>query len=199
MKRNVIIFIIGILVVILILGIYALNLFFGTFKENPKNAIASVVNSKAFSDKINEIKIKVGKSLDNSNKPTKNNTKPPINLKDNKHLYAYNSRGKRDPFVRYDASNNNSKDEKVDKDATPLEKFDISKLKLTAIISSGDIPKAVIEDADGKGFFVEKGANIGLNNGVITDILQDKIIITETQIDFTGQKKVRTIEMKLRK
>ena len=84
MKRNVIIFIIGILVVILILGIYALNLFFGTFKENPKNAIASVVNSKAFSDKINEIKIKVGKSLDNSNKPTKNDTKPPINLKDNK-------------------------------------------------------------------------------------------------------------------
>ena len=174
-------------------------MFFGTFKENPKNAITSVVNSKAFSDKINGIKIKVGKSLDNSNKPTKNNTKPPINLKDNKHLYAYNSRGKRDPFVRYDASNNNSKDEKVDKDATPLEKFDISKLKLTAIISSGDIPKAVIEDADGKGFFVEKGANIGLNNGVITDILQDKIIITETQVDFTGQKKVRTIEMKLRK
>jgi Tfp pilus assembly protein PilP len=39
---------------------------------------------------------------------------------------------------------------------------------------------------------------IGLNSGDVVDIQTDKIIVIETSFDFTGQKKTRTIELKLR-
>ena len=190
MNKNVKIFLIGLLIVILILGLYAINLFSGVTKNVGNKFVEEIVKNDLVGKELKKITTNVPNSkIKNSQTPTKaiENTK----------VYTYSSSGKRDPFVRYDANANIKQDEI--KPDSPLEQIDISKLKLTAIISSGENPKAVIEDINGKGFFVEKGAKIGINNGVITDILQDKIIITETQTDFTGQKKIRTLEMTLRK
>lgn len=141
------------------------------------------------------------KNNDKNNKKAispKNDNQKNVKLDVDSPKYTYNPTGKRDPFVKYDAiSKNNSNNS--DSGNTPLEKLDLKQLKLTAIMSVGDNPKAVVEDNNGKGFFVEKGTKIGLNNGIISDILTDKIIITETLVDFTGQKKIRTFEMTLRK
>ena len=38
---------------------------------------------------------------------------------------------------------------------------------------------------------------IGPNNGEVTDILPGKIVVVETQTDFTGQKQTRTFEIEI--
>ena len=121
-------------------------------------------------------------------------------LKDQGQLYQvstiYDPTGKRDPFRPFDFA------PKVTEDSTktPLERYDVNQLKLTAVISSADggVPAATVENTSGKGFIVKKGVKIGLNGGEVVDIKQDRIIVVETTTDFTGQKKNKTIELKLR-
>lgn len=108
--------------------------------------------------------------------------------------YVYDSTGKRDPFRSFNLAPQNSKDAAK----TPLEKYDIGQLKLTAVLEGFDEPKIVIENAAGRGFTVGKGAKIGTNGGEIADIQKDRILILETSTDFTGQTSTRTIEMRLR-
>ena len=190
MNKNVKIFLIGLLVVILILGLYAINVFSGITKNVSNKFVEEIVKNDLIGKGLKKITNDISSNkIKNSQSPTK--------VIESTKVYTYNSSGKRDPFVRYDA-NANIKQDEINSES-PLEQIDINKLKLTAIIYSGETPKAVIEDQNGKGFFVEKGTNIGLQNGVISEILKDKIIITETQTDFTGQKKIRNIEMTLRK
>lgn len=108
--------------------------------------------------------------------------------------FVYDPTGKRDPFQPFDFAPKNAEDQ----EKTPLERYTIGQLKLTAVLEGFDQPKAVVENAAGKGFTVGKGTKIGTNGGEIVDIQKDKILILETEVDFTGQKKTHTVEMKLR-
>lgn len=108
--------------------------------------------------------------------------------------FVYDASGKRDPFRPFDFA------PKVDESAgkTPLEKYSIGALKLTAVLGTGEEATAMVENAAGKGFPVRKGTKIGTNSGEVADIQQDRIIILEKSIDFTGQEKTKTVEMRLR-
>lgn len=108
--------------------------------------------------------------------------------------YVYDPTGKRDPFAAYDVSPQGAADETK----TPLERYAIGELKLTAVMKGFDEPTAFVENSLGKGFSVKKGTKIGNNGGEVIEILPDKLLILETEIDFTGQKKSRTLEMRLR-
>jgi type IV pilus assembly protein PilP len=50
---------------------------------------------------------------------------------------------------------------------------------------SGNI--AMVEDASGKGYVVKKGTYIGDREGRVTDILPDRLIVTEQGIDDLGK------------
>ena len=80
---------------------------------------------------------------------------------------------------------------------TPLEKVDLSQLKLVAIIRalSGNI--ALVEEASGKGYVIKKGTYIGTRSGKVGKILPDRIIVEEESADFSGKVSVREIEVKL--
>ena len=80
---------------------------------------------------------------------------------------------------------------------TPLEKVDLSQLKLVAIIRalSGNI--ALVEEASGKGYVIKKGTYIGTRSGKVGKILPDSIIVEEESEDFSGKVSVREIEVKL--
>ncbi|MCO6431193.1 MAG: pilus assembly protein PilP [Deltaproteobacteria bacterium] len=108
--------------------------------------------------------------------------------------FVYDPTGKRDPFRPFslapqpgDLSNK-----------TPLEKYGIGQLKLTAVLGAGDEGSAMVENSLGKGFTVKKGTKIGVNGGEVIEILADRILILETSTDFTGETKTKTIEMRLR-
>ena len=113
-------------------------------------------------------------------------------LNEEQSRYVYDPLGKRDPFRPFDMS------PKLPPGATALERYDIGQLKLTAVLNIGDEPTANVENAAGKGFLVKKGAKIGLNGGEVVEILPDRLLILETETDFTGQAKTKTVELKLR-
>jgi Tfp pilus assembly protein PilP len=113
-------------------------------------------------------------------------------LNDAPSTYVYDPLGKRDPFRPFDMS------PKLPPGASALERYDIGQLKLTAVLNIGGEPTANVENAAGKGFLVKKGTKIGLKGGEVVEIFQDKLLILETDTDFTGQSKTKTIELKLR-
>lgn len=107
--------------------------------------------------------------------------------------FVYDPSGKRDPFKAFDFAPKGG-----DEDKTPLERYNIGQLKLTAVLEGFEQPRAIIENAAGKGFTASVGTKIGTNNGEIVEIQKDRVLILETEIDFTGQKKTKTLELRLR-
>ncbi len=112
--------------------------------------------------------------------------------------YSYNPAGKADPFkpfIQLAVAKGGSKTGPL----TPLQKYDISQLKLVAIISSPGGNIALVEDVAGKGYFLKKGTWIGKNDGTVTRILKDKVIIEETYQDIFGQSKTNEVTIFLHK
>ncbi len=110
--------------------------------------------------------------------------------------YYYNPIDKPDPFrpFIYEEKGN----QKTRKIKSPLEQIDISEIKLVGIIKTKNQKIAILEDDTGKGYFVQVGTPIGLHNGIIKAIKDDKIIIEEKATDFTGRITKRKIILKLR-
>jgi len=110
--------------------------------------------------------------------------------------YSYNPAGKPDPFKPFIqlASARGTRTA-----LTPLQRFDISQLKLVAIISAPEGNIALVEDVTGKGYFLKKGTWIGKNDGKVTKILKDKVIIEEVYQDIFGQTKTNEISLSLHK
>jgi Tfp pilus assembly protein PilP len=46
-----------------------------------------------------------------------------------------------------------------------------------------------VEDSAGKGYFLKKGTAIGKNDGKVTKILKDRVVIEELEPDMAGQAK----------
>jgi type IV pilus assembly protein PilP len=82
---------------------------------------------------------------------------------------------------------------------TPLEKLDISQMKLVGIISLASRSMAMVEEASGKGYVVRKGTYLGVNSGQVVDITRNRVVIEEEVENFLGKIVVRTRELKLQK
>lgn len=108
-------------------------------------------------------------------------------------VYTYNPVGKPDPFRPFIQLT--SREPSRTGPLTPLEKYDISQLKLVAIISTPEGNFALAEDSLGKGYFLKKGTLIGKNNGKVTKIFKDKVIIEEDYQDIFGQMKTQEISL----
>jgi len=112
--------------------------------------------------------------------------------------FTYNSAGKPDPFkpfIQLTPIRESSRSTPL----TPLQKYDVSQLKLVAIISAPGGNIALVEDATGKGYFLKRGVWIGKNDGKVTKILKDKVIIEEAYQDVFGQTKTHEISLILHK
>lgn len=107
--------------------------------------------------------------------------------------FTYNPSGKPDPFKPFIQLTSRAFPRSVP--LTPLQKYEISQLKLVAIISVPEGNIALVEDAVGKGYFLKKGTEIGKNEGKVTKILKDKVIIEEVYQDILGQTKINEISL----
>lgn len=106
--------------------------------------------------------------------------------------YIYNPIGKPDPFKPFIQMTSN-KEYSRNTPLSPLQKYEISQLKLVAIIVAPEGNIAMVEDLLGKGFFIKKGTAIGKNDGKVKKILMDKVIVEEEYEDSLGQKKMNEI------
>lgn len=112
--------------------------------------------------------------------------------------YQYNPTGKADPFKPF-IQLTPVRELVRTAPLTPLQKYDISQLKLVAILSTPEGNIALVEDSTGRGYFVKRGTEIGKNDGKVTKILKDRIIIEELYSDVWGQTKKNEVYLLLHK
>ncbi len=111
--------------------------------------------------------------------------------------FSYNPSGKADPFKPFIELAPVKSLRTVP--LTPLQKYDISQLRLVAIISTPEGNVALVEDGTKKGYFLKKGTWIGKNDGKVTKILKDRVIVEETYEDTFGQMKKNEVTLMLHK
>ena len=109
--------------------------------------------------------------------------------------YRYSAVGKKDPFRNYfgDMASLN-KEKKI---VSELQNFDVTDVRLSAIIYGITDPKAVVIAPDGKSYIVKNGSFIGKNWGKISRILPDKLEIVETYKDPLGRKIINKLYLEL--
>ena len=114
--------------------------------------------------------------------------------------YVYNPTGKRDPFQPFIAAQSAVKPVGEEIPVTPLQKYDLSQLKLVAIMvgTGAGEGRAMLEDSEGKGYIIKRGVYVGVNYGKVTGVLKDRVIIQERYKDYTGQVKEKEIVLRLR-
>ena len=82
---------------------------------------------------------------------------------------------------------------------TPLERLDLSQLKLVGIILASSGNRALVEEASGRGYVIKKGTYIGTNSGKVVKIKKEKVIVEEEFEDARGKIATRKREIKLPK
>ncbi len=115
----------------------------------------------------------------------------------------YNFQGKIDPFLpliqEKSQENKPVVDNKPKRILTPLEKIELSQIRLVAVIIMKNKQIAMVEEASGKGYEVGIGTYIGKNQGRISEIRKSSIVIKEVIRDYKGRLKEHVQEIKLHK
>ncbi len=119
----------------------------------------------------------------------------------------YSSEGKLDPFISPIAkatkkeTTKKGKKKRITRKLTPLEKLDLSQIKLVAVITMKSRKRnvAMVQESSGKGYMVKVGTYIGTNSGRIIKIQNDRIIIKEQIRNFNGVLEDQLKTMKLQK
>lgn len=115
----------------------------------------------------------------------------------------YDSQGKTDPFLSLIQEKpeepNLVDDDQPQRILTPLEKIELSQIRLVAVVIAKNMRLAMVEESTGKGYEVTVGTFIGKNQGKVTEINDSSIMVTELVKDFKGKLKEQTQEIKLHK
>jgi Tfp pilus assembly protein PilP len=82
---------------------------------------------------------------------------------------------------------------------TPLETLDLSQVKLVGVMLSDKGNTALVEDAAGRGYVIKAGTYIGMNAGVVVEILKDRFIVLEEIKDVHGNMIAQKRVIKLNK
>ena len=128
-----------------------------------------------------------------------------IELSETTVAYSYKVEGKIDPFASIFRAgpsvlaDQNDEKKKRRIPLTPIEKVDLSQLKLVGIIRAPSGNRALVEDASGKGFVIKKGARIGINSGRVIKILKDRVVVEEKAENILGETTLVKRELKLQK
>jgi len=120
--------------------------------------------------------------------------------------YVYDPKGKADPFkpliverpeVPVSKKVPEKVIEEVSRTATPLEKMELSQVKLVAIIWNIRDPRAMIEDGTGKGYIIASGTPLGKNKGKVTQITSAGVVVSEPYETLSGKYSTRMVTLKL--
>ena len=121
---------------------------------------------------------------------------------------GYSPAGKVDPFLPLFEEKPVAPEETADAEKqkkkrrmplTPLERVDLSQLKLVGIIQAPSGNKALVEEASGKGYIIKKGTFIGIHAGRVLEIQKDRVVVEEEVENVLGQFTLEKKELKLQK
>jgi len=116
--------------------------------------------------------------------------------------YKYNPAGKPDPFKAYIVDEISAKKKLEMPKAlpiNPLQRAGIEQFKLVGISIDDQSRIAIVTDVKGKFYPIFVGTYIGLHNGRVVEILQDRVIVEETIKAEAKHAKTKKVAIKLRK
>lgn len=110
--------------------------------------------------------------------------------------YAYDPVGRRDPFAAL-TEVRRPVIETEDVPMTPLQNYDLERLRLGGVIVGMKVPKAMLLAPDGKSYIVRPGTRVGKNHGTVVKITRDAVLVEELYYDFSGEirKNIQAIEL----
>ncbi len=116
----------------------------------------------------------------------------------------YDPKGKVDPFlplfqVQTDETSKKPRGRRGRQPLTPLERIDLSQLKLVSILKRPSGKLAMVEEASGRGYLVKKGTYVGLYSGKVVKIQKDRLQVEEQIENVYGKVTLRIRELKLQK
>jgi Tfp pilus assembly protein PilP len=109
--------------------------------------------------------------------------------------WSYDATGKRDPFRSFILDRLNERESDIE---SPLEKFDLGQLELSAVVWEAAKKRALILDPSGQTYIVAEGDPIGKNDGEVISIGDSVMLVRESYVDFHGTQSVKEIEMRIR-
>lgn len=121
--------------------------------------------------------------------------------KDDDASYSYevmvNGQMRRDPFKTYYEDLVPENPGVDPKNMTELQRIDLDKLKLVAVVVGTATPMAMVEDSTGRGFTLKIGTLIGKRLGQVKHIRRGEVVVQEEFRDFTGKRIPQLKELKL--
>lgn len=119
--------------------------------------------------------------------------------------YTYDPTGRRDPFKPYrtyrpqpttPATATTTAKPAVES-SDPLQRWDLDRFAIVAIMWEVRHPKAMVKDPDGKLYMITKNTVIGRNSGYVAAIREGEVVVVES-IDNEGvqTKEVKILELK---
>jgi type IV pilus assembly protein PilP len=152
---------------------------------------------------------KIGREQVSKTKPVPSAKKKPLVAAriGQKSDYFYDPTGKADPFRPLFATEAPERvmpvKQKVKRPRvplTPLQRIELSNLKLVGVIMSASGNKAMVEEPSGKGYIISRGTYVGTNFGRVKQILKDRVVVEEKIKDYlSGETKIRPKELRLQK
>ena len=110
---------------------------------------------------------------------------------------VYDKADLRDPFRSFEWERQELAREDVE--GGPLEQFDVSQLSVIAVVWKTGSARALVEDPGGQSYIVAKGTRIGKNDGTVTQIDDNLVVVNETYEDYLGNVTQKDIEMRIRR
>jgi type IV pilus assembly protein PilP len=110
---------------------------------------------------------------------------------------VYDQTGLRDPFRSFEWERREFAS--LDMVGGPLEQFDVSQLSVIAVVWKTGSARALVEDPAGQSYIIGKGTRIGKNDGMVTEIDDNLVVVNETYEDYLGNITKKDIEMRIRR
>jgi type IV pilus assembly protein PilP len=129
----------------------------------------------------------------------------PIPILSDVHQLTYRAEGRADPFTPLfrDEPEEPSKPavsgRKKRIPQTPLEKMDLSQIKLTAVFRTAKGFRALVEESTGKGYMIDTGTYLGINSGKVISIQPNAVLVEEEVEDALGNVRMEVRELRLMK
>jgi Tfp pilus assembly protein PilP len=111
--------------------------------------------------------------------------------------FTYDSKGRRDPFRSYEWEY--MKRELADSQHTgPLEQYDLTQLAIVGVVWDVGRARALVRDPSGMSYVVATGARMGKNEGLVTRIDDNLVVVRERYVDLYGNESAQDVELRIR-
>jgi len=109
----------------------------------------------------------------------------------------YDKTDLKDPFRSFEWERRELASEEVE--GGPLEQFDVSQLSVIAVVWKTGSARALVEDPGGQSYIIAKGTRIGKNDGTVTKIDDNLVVVNESYEDYLGNVTQKDVELRIRR